>query len=81
MFDCSRVDITMATIVALVNPSGEPAPLEQGKLESVLRQPLTVGQTPTGFLVGSQRGQIEAIVASNRVEVRDLSGLEKEESS
>lgn len=64
----------MATIVALVVSDGEPPNIDQRSLESVLRRPLTIGQTAAGLLVGSQRDQIEVIVATGRIEARDLSG-------
>lgn len=69
------VDIIMSTIAVLIVPSQQPISIGQKNLEGVLTRPLTIGQSPAGsIMVSSQRDQVEAIVAANKINVRDLSG-------
>ncbi len=74
LVDLKKIDITMSTIVALIAPSREPTNLEQKDLEHILTPPLTIGQGMGGFIVSSQRDQIEVTALPNRIEVKDLSG-------
>ena len=74
MVDRTQIDITMSTIVALIVPTSEPTNVDPKDLGPILTPPLTFGQGPGGFLISSQRDQMEVMAGPNRIEVKDLSG-------
>jgi hypothetical protein len=72
--DIKKIDVTMSTIAVLTIPPQQPVSIDQKDLERVLTRPLSVVQSPAALVISSQRDQIEAIVAGNKTNIRDLSG-------
>jgi hypothetical protein len=64
----------MSTIAVTSEQPPQPISIDQKKLEDVLARPLTIGQSPQGLLVSSQRYQLQVIAGANKINVRDLSG-------
>lgn len=74
MVDLAKIYITMSTIAVTSEQPPEPVSIDQKKLENALARPLTIGQSPQGLLVSSQRDQLQIIAGANKINVRDLSG-------
>ena len=74
MVDIAKIYITMSTIAVTSEQPPQAISIDQKKLEDVLARPLTIGQSPQGLLVSSQRDQLQVIAGANKINVRDLSG-------
>lgn len=74
MVDIAKIYITMSTIAVTSEQPPEPVSIDQKEMESILARPLTIGQSPQGLLVSSQRDQLQVIASANKINVRDLSG-------
>ena len=74
MVDQTNIDVVISTIAVLTPPPAQPKSIDQRDLQRVLARPLSIGQTPDGIIVSSQRDQIEVIAGGNKINVRDLSG-------
>lgn len=74
LVDIKKIDLTMSTIAVLTIPPQQPVSIDQKDLEQVLTRPLSVVQSPAALVISSQKDQIEAIVAGNKTNIRDLSG-------
>ena len=72
MVDQAKIKISMTTI-AIVTALPEQDTIDQQELEKVLRPPLTLGQSPEGLLISSQKDQIQVITGGTKTNVRDLS--------
>lgn len=77
MVDRKNIDLTMSTIAVLIIPKPQQEPIDQKELEQILTRPLTIGQSPMGLLVSSQRKQLEVIAGGNKINVKDLSGRQE----
>lgn len=73
MVDPKKIDISMATI-AIITALPQQSGINQQELEQILTPPLTIGQSPEGLLVSSQKDQIQVIAGGTKTNVRDLSG-------
>lgn len=74
MVDRAKIDVTISTIAVLTITPQQPISIDQKELEDVLRRPLSVVQSPAALVISSQRDQIEALLAGNKTNIRDLSG-------
>ncbi len=74
MINQESINLVISTIAIIIVPPVQPRSIDQKVLQQVLTRPLTIGQSPEGLMVSSQRDQIEAIVGGNKINVRDLSG-------
>ena len=73
MVDQSKITISMSTI-AIIAPPPQELTISQQEFEQILTPPLTIGQTPGGMLISSQKDQIQVITGGNKTNLRDLSG-------
>ena len=64
--------ITMSTIAVVSKQLPQQVTVDQKEFERVLKAPITFGQSSAGFLVSSQRDQIEVIAGGNKINVRYL---------
>ncbi len=76
MVDEAKIKISMATI-AIVTVPAQQGGVSQQELEQILTPPLTIGQSPEGLLVSSQKDQIQVITGGIKTNVRDLTGRKK----
>lgn len=74
MVDIEKLYVTMSTIAVVSEKPPQQISLNEKEFESIMTRPLTIGQSPTGLVVSSQRDQIEAIAGGNKINIRDLSG-------
>ena len=66
----------MSTIAVVFQPSTPQISISEEKLSTILRRPISIGQTPDGqSLISSNRDQIEVQLSVNRLNVRELSGI------
>ena len=75
MIDQTNIDLTMSTVAVLIEASSQSTRVNQRELEGILNKPLTIGESPAGLVVSSQRDQTDVIAGGNKINVRDLSGL------
>ncbi len=73
MVNVDDIYLVMST-VAITHEIPEPKNVNVKELEQFLSPPITVGAGPEGSIIGSQREQIEIIIANVKTNVRDLSG-------
>ena len=73
MVNVDDIYLVMSTI-AITHEIPEPKNVNIKELEQFLSPPITVGAGPEGSIIGSQREQIEVIIANVKINVRDLSG-------
>ena len=73
MVDPKKIDLSMATIAIITAPPQQSG-INQQELEQILTPPLTIGQSPEGLLVSSQKDQIQVITGGIKTNVQDLSG-------
>jgi len=73
LVDQAKIKISMTTIAILTAPP-QPYTIDQQELQKLLTPPLTIGQSPEGLLVSSQKDQIQVIAGGIKTNVRDLSG-------
>jgi len=71
--DQVKIKVVMSTI-AILTASPQQSGIDQKELEQVLTPPLTIGQSPQGLFVSSQKDQAQVIAGGNKTEVQDLSG-------
>jgi len=64
----------MSTIAVVSKKQPQQISFNEKEFESIMTRPLTIGQSPAGLVVSSQRDQIEAIAGGNKINIRDLSG-------
>jgi len=65
----------MTSIAVVVQAPKRPPQLDQQRLQTLVRGPLTINQAISGeIVVSSQRDQIEAVAAGNKLNVKDMSG-------
>ena len=64
----------MSTIAVTSDQPPLQTSFSEKELESILKRPFTIGQSPAGLMVSSQRDQIEIIAGGNKLNVRDLRG-------
>jgi len=74
LIDTDSIYVTMSTIAVVSDEPPSQVSLSDKELESILKRPFTIGQSPAGTVVSSQRDQIEIIAGGNKLNVRDLSG-------
>ena len=73
MVDQAKIKISMSTI-AILAPPPQALTISQQEFEQILTPPLTIGQSPEGLLVSSQKDQLQVIAGGNKTNVQDLSG-------
>lgn len=74
MVNIDSIYVIMSTIAVTGDQPPSQVSLSEKELESILKRPFTIGQSPAGLVVSSQRDQIEIIAGGNKLNVRDLSG-------
>lgn len=74
MVNIENIYVTMSTIAIVSEHVPAPISIDAKELEPILKRPVTIGQSPAGLVVSSQRDQLEVIAGGNKLNVRDLSG-------
>jgi hypothetical protein len=75
LVDASRIELILSTIAVLFQPISVQTSVSEQKVSAILRRPFGIGATAEGAVaITSTRDQIEVHLASNKVDVRDLSG-------
>lgn len=74
LIDTEKVDVTISSIAVVTEALEKPIRLDPKELENAMTKPLSLIQTIEGFMVTSQRDQVEAMFSGTRVDVRELSG-------
>ncbi len=74
MVDKDKIYFVMSTIAVIIEKPIEQLRMDQKELEEILHRPVTIGQSPEGLVISSQRDQLEITVSPIRINVRDLSG-------
>ena len=64
----------MSTIAVVSEKPPQQVSLNGKEFESIMRRPLSIGQSSAGLVVSSQRDQIEVVAGGNKLNIRDLSG-------
>ena len=69
-----RIELDVGTIAVIFEPV-QSHPINVESIAGFMRRPLTMGQTVEGLtVISSSRGQIDAQLASNKLDVRGTSG-------